>query len=61
MQGSHNVQPDTPSVEDQLGFDTYVNTIAEMIGDPTFNTPFCIGIFGDWGVGKTSFMRQLEK
>jgi formylglycine-generating enzyme required for sulfatase activity len=61
MKGSHNVHPDTPAVEDQLGFDTYVNTIAEMIGNPSFNTPFCIGIFGDWGVGKTSFMRQLEK
>ncbi len=61
MQGAHNVQPDTPSPIDKLGFDTYVTTIAHMIVDPTFKTPFCIGIFGDWGVGKTSFMRQLEK
>ena len=61
MPNAHTLQPDIPSPEDQLGFGTYVTTIANMIVDPTFQTPFCIGIFGDWGVGKTSFMRQLEQ
>jgi hypothetical protein len=42
MQGSHNVRPDTPAKEDQLDFDTYITTIARMVGDPGFRTPFCI-------------------
>ncbi len=48
-------------LDDQLGFDRYVLTLAEMITDKHFRTPFCIGIHGDWGSGKTSFMRQLEE
>ncbi len=55
-----NVQPDTACKKDQLGFDTYVTTIGNMVGDPDFKTPFCIGIFGEWGIRKTSFMRLLE-
>ncbi len=47
--------------KDQLGFDRYVNTLAEMIKDENFQTPFCIGIHGKWGTGKTSFMRLLQK
>lgn len=48
-------------LDDQLGFDRYVETIGEMIVSKNFQTPFCIGIHGEWGSGKTSFMRQLEK
>ncbi|MEZ6176812.1 MAG: P-loop NTPase fold protein [Candidatus Scalinduaceae bacterium] len=47
--------------EDQLGFDKYVDTLSGMITDEDFKTPFCIGIFGKWGSGKTSFMHLLEK
>lgn len=47
-------------LDDQLGFDRYVRTLAEMITDKHFRTPFCIGIHGEWGSGKTFFMRQLE-
>jgi len=46
--------------EDLLGFQQYVDTLKGMITDPNFKTPFCIGIFGKWGSGKTSFMRLLE-
>ncbi|MCP4296753.1 MAG: SUMF1/EgtB/PvdO family nonheme iron enzyme [Proteobacteria bacterium] len=47
--------------EDQLGFDKYVDTLHGIIKDKDFLTPFCIGIYGKWGSGKTSFMRLLEK
>lgn len=47
--------------EDQLGFDKYVDTLHSIIKDKDFKTPFCIGIFGKWGSGKTSFMHLLEK
>ena len=60
MESPLNIQPDTPCLKDELGFDTYVATISTMVSDPDFKTPFCIGIFGEWGIGKTSFMRLLE-
>ncbi len=56
-----NFQTDGFSSVDQLGFGRSTETLAAMIRDKNFSTPFCIGIYGDWGTGKTSFMRQLEK
>ncbi|MCP4253058.1 MAG: SUMF1/EgtB/PvdO family nonheme iron enzyme [Candidatus Scalindua sp.] len=56
-----NVKSDIYCEEDQLGFDTYIDTLNTMFTDKDFKTPFCIGIFGKWGSGKTSFMRLLEK
>ncbi|MFQ5330377.1 MAG: P-loop NTPase fold protein [Thermodesulfobacteriota bacterium] len=38
-----------------------MDTLGRMIKDKDFKTPFCIGIFGKWGSGKTSFMHLLEK
>ena len=46
--------------QDMLGFDKYVDTLAGMIRDKDFTTPFCIGIYGRWGTGKTSFMHLLQ-
>jgi len=46
--------------EDLLGFDRYINNLSEMINDEDFKTPFCIGIFGNRGSGRTSFMHLLE-
>jgi len=61
--GEHilNIRPDTPCKDDALGFKKYIDTLGEMISDPEFKTPFCIGIYGKWGSGKTSFMQLLEK
>jgi len=56
-----NIRPDIPSEDDALGFNKYVETLGGMIRDPDFQTPFCIGIYGKWGSGKTSFMQLLEK
>ena len=50
---------DTPIDWDGLGFNTY----AEAIKNAAINTPgpFNIGIFGEWGTGKTSLMKLIEK
>ena len=56
-----NVKSDIYCDEDQLGFDIYIDTLNTMFTDKDFKTPFCIGIFGKWGSGKTSFMHLLEK
>lgn len=55
-----NIISDIHCEEDLLGFEQYVDTISRMITHKDFRTPFCIGIFGKWGTGKTSFMHLLE-
>ncbi len=54
-----NIRSDIYCEKDLLGFDKYVETLSGMIEDTDFKTPFCIGIFGSWGSGKTSFMHLL--
>ncbi|MBF8276237.1 MAG: hypothetical protein HW390_1310 [Candidatus Brocadiaceae bacterium] len=56
-----NIKSDIYCTEDLLGFDKYIEALGKMVTHEGFKTPFCIGIFGKWGSGKTSFMRLLEK
>lgn len=44
---------------DGLGFDTYARVLASAALDT--RGPFTIGIFGEWGTGKTSIMRLVQK
>ena len=55
-----NYRSDIYCSEDRLGFDKYIDVLSSMIRDQDFKTPFCIGIFGEWGSGKTSFMHLLQ-
>jgi KAP family P-loop domain len=44
--------------KDGLGFGTYANVLAQAArGTPG---PFTIGVFGEWGTGKTSLMRLVQ-
>jgi hypothetical protein len=43
-----------------FNFDTYAKALAEIIRMDDTETPFVIGIFGDWGSGKTSLMKTIE-
>ncbi|NQE06259.1 HEAT repeat-containing taxis proteinF [ANME-1 cluster archaeon GoMg1] len=52
---------DSPTTEDGLGFDPYVNILLEAINNFDTTSPLTIGIHGSWGSGKTSLMRMLEK
>ena len=52
---------DSPTTEDGLGFDPYVNILLEAINNFDASSPLTIGIYGSWGSGKTSLMRMLEK
>ncbi len=49
---------DEPVKEGKLGFEVYADVLTNIIlgGD----TPFTIGIFGDWGTGKTTLMKMVE-
>ncbi len=44
-----------------FGFDAYANALAEMIATKYNKTPFTIGISGEWGSGKTTLMKEIEK
>lgn len=51
---------DNPTLEDQLGFESMAEILCTVIQDLP-EPPFTIGIFGEWGCGKTSLMRMLEE
>ena len=43
---------------DGLGFNTYARVLAQAALDTS--GPFTIGVFGEWGTGKTSLMRLIQ-
>lgn len=52
---------DSPTTEDGLGFDSYVDILLKAINSFDSKSPLTIGIHGRWGSGKTSLMKMLEK
>ncbi|WP_367142415.1 GUN4 domain-containing protein [Anabaena sp. AL93] len=52
---------DQASENDYLGFEPYVVAIAEFLTNPETKPPLTLSIEGEWGSGKSSFMKQLEK
>jgi hypothetical protein len=51
---------DRETLEDCLGFSSYVESLAEVCLEPDI-APLTIGIFGSWGSGKTSLMQMLRQ
>jgi len=52
--------PDNETTQDLIGFKVHVKLIQSLVVDEKL-LPLTIGIFGDWGGGKTSIMKMLEK
>ena len=52
-------RPVADSSEDLFEWDRYVETLATSLGQVPL--PFTIGIYGEWGEGKTSFVNLLLK
>lgn len=53
------MRSDLPTLTDKLEWQGEVGRIGERI--QTCPTPHVMGIHGDWGSGKTSFMRQVQR
>jgi hypothetical protein len=52
---------DAPSANDLLGFRRLADPLAGRIAEvPISDTPWTIGLFGEWGAGKTSFMLMVD-
>ena len=51
---------DQPTTDDELGFTPYVIAMAEFLTHKDTKPPLTISIEGEWGSGKSSFMKQLE-
>lgn len=52
--------PITKENDDKFGFGLFVDILGKAILDIEY-LPFTVGIFGEWGTGKTSLMRLLRK
>jgi hypothetical protein len=55
----YRILPDQPAGRPALGFDQYARAFAAIArqSDPRF----AVGIFGEWGSGKTTLMRAIER
>lgn len=54
--------PDTPASIDELGFDRFAVPFARTIAaTDRSTTPWTIGVYGEWGSGKTTFLKLVEK
>lgn len=52
--------PDNETVNDLIGFQVHADLVREVVTDPKM-LPVTVGVFGDWGGGKTSIMKMLER
>lgn len=57
---SIHVWQDNETDVDLLGFHVHADLIRSVITDPTV-LPVTVGVFGDWGGGKSSIMKMLQK
>ncbi|SDM28217.1 KAP family P-loop domain-containing protein [Geodermatophilus siccatus] len=55
---SFRILLDTPAKAPGLGFTHYAEALAEVVSESPAR--FAVGIFGDWGAGKTTLMRAVQ-
>jgi hypothetical protein len=52
---------DTPTALDLLGYEGFARVIASRILSLHLDeTPLTVGVFGEWGSGKTSFLKMVD-
>lgn len=45
---------------DMLGYDLYSSALADILSEPTMQPPFCVGLYAQWGSGKSFLLKKLE-
>ncbi|MEL6132713.1 MAG: P-loop NTPase fold protein, partial [Bacteroidota bacterium] len=53
--------PDIPGGKDQLDIMHEVEALANLIASEDLRPPLSVGLFGNWGSGKTFFMETLQR
>src|SRR5690242_717921 len=61
VQFGYGYQSDLASGQDQLGIQGEVNAVCEVILDPGVSPPLAVGLFGEWGTGKSFFMEKMRE
>ncbi len=54
-------RPVAPGEPDRIDFDRFARPFASMIADADLSLPLAVGVFGQWGAGKSSFMNLVEE
>jgi len=52
---------DLPCISDQLNFADYAYAFARLISSPHTSPPLTIGIYGSWGIGKSSLLKMIDE
>ncbi len=60
VKGQEVMWSDNETKIDQLGFRVHADLVRSVVTDETL-LPVVLGLFGDWGGGKSSIMRMLEE
>jgi predicted KAP-like P-loop ATPase len=55
------VLPDDYSDIDRIGYKEHGDGLVEMIRSVKSSGSFTIGVYGEWGQGKTSMLRQMKR
>lgn len=53
--------PDSPAGQDLLGVENDVATLCQVMLAQDVDPPISVGLFGDWGTGKSFFMSQMRQ
>ncbi|XP_062864164.1 kinase D-interacting substrate of 220 kDa B isoform X1 [Trichomycterus rosablanca] len=57
--GAKHLSP-TECDGDMLGYDLYSSALADILSEPTMQPPICVGLYAQWGSGKSFLLKKLE-
>ncbi|XP_074065721.1 kinase D-interacting substrate of 220 kDa isoform X9 [Macrotis lagotis] len=57
--GARHLSP-TDADGDMLGYDLYSSALADILSEPTMQPPICVGLYAQWGSGKSFLLKKLE-